>query len=433
MRLHLARWGERLLKALFWILITGSFSTLLTRDVYVPPLDTDSRVQAYLRAVEFDFVWWTVRAVGFKLRQASAEAQPYLTEAERSQTVRDYFDLRRRLEQTENEIAARYADPTITDPASATTTLREREADLLARLKELQPLAEAILQEQVSTILIEQGFGVGGQLVPPVSAHFTALPLAFIVSPRTEIRQVVNRDVEGDLTLDQRVALEDVVARGVDVSTLIVPLGGIGTYPAMIADSSDLNWIAAVVAHEWAHNYLFLRPLGLNYLTTPELRTMNETTAEMFGNEIGAQVIARYYPELVPPRPPFNNFMRRDFKPTPEATPSFDFRAEMHTTRVIVDELLEAGKVEEAETYLETRRRFFWEHGYQFRKLNQAYFAFYGAYAASAGEGATGADPVGPAVRLLRRQSPTLKAFIESIESYDDFSQLQERLGLRGQ
>ena len=94
----------------------------------------------------------------------------------------------------------------------------------------------------------------------------------------------------------------------------------------------------------------------------------------------------------------------------------------MHKTRVTVDRLLAEGKVEEAEAYMEQRRRFFWEHGYHIRKLNQAYFAFYGAYAAAPG-GAAGEDPVGAAVRRLRAQSPSVVAFLKRMAwmwSYED-------------
>ena len=53
---------------------------------------------------------------------------------------------------------------------------------------------------------------------------------------------------------------------------------------------------------------------------------------------------------------------------------------------------------------MEARRRIFWENGYKIRKLNQAYFAFYGAYADKPFS-AAGADPVGNDVRLLRARS----------------------------
>ncbi len=103
----------------------------------------------------------------------------------------------------------------------------------------------------------------------------------------------------------------------------------------------------------------------------------------------------------------------------------FNFNAEMHTTRVHVDELLAQGKITEAETYMDERRLVFWDNGYAIRKLNQAYFAFYGAYADIPG-GAAGEDPVGPAVRALRARSGSLSAFLKTIAQMTSFKQLQD-------
>ena len=100
-----------------------------------------------------------------------------------------------------------------------------------------------------------------------------------IVSPRDHIEQTTNISILPSITLDQQIKLEDDVAAALNVSTLIVPIGGIGVYPTMVMETTDLPWMLTVIAHEWTHNYLNLRPLGLNYSTTPELRTMNETTA----------------------------------------------------------------------------------------------------------------------------------------------------------
>ena len=74
---------------------------------------------------------------------------------------------------------------------------------------------------------------------------------------------------------------------------------------------------------------------------------------------------------------------------------------------------------------METRRQVFWEHGYRIRKLNQAYFAFYGAYADLPG-GAAGEDPVGEAVRSLRAESSTLADFLKHISWMTSFEQLQK-------
>ena len=97
----------------------------------------------------------------------------------------------------------------------------------------------------------------------------------------------------------------------------------------------------------------------------------------------------------------------------------------MNITRVTADTLLAEGKIEEAEAYMEQRRLVFLENGYLLRKINQAYFAFHGAYASSPG-GAAGQDPVGPAVRALREQSESLADFVNTIARMTSFEQLQE-------
>jgi hypothetical protein len=96
----------------------------------------------------------------------------------------------------------------------------------------------------------------------------------------------------------------------------------------------------------------------------------------------------------------------------------------MHETRVTADALLAEGKIEEAEAYMESRRVVFLQNGYLIRKLNQAYFSFYGAYADSPG-GAAGEDPVGPAVRALRAQSDSLADFVNAISWMTTFEKLQ--------
>jgi hypothetical protein len=178
-----------------------------------------------------------------------------------------------------------------------------------------------------------------------------------------------------------------------------------------------------VIAHEWIHNFLSLRPLGVNYLTSPELRTMNETTAAIAGKEIGFMLMGKYYPELLPPRQEIEAIPADG---TPDE-PVFDFRAEMRTTRETVDQLLSEGRIDEAESYMEARRLFLWENGYQIRKLNQAYFAFHGAYADQPG-GPAGEDPVGEAVRQLRAESDTLAEFINRMSWMTSVEQLQNEV-----
>jgi hypothetical protein len=72
---------------------------------------------------------------------------------------------------------------------------------------------------------------------------------------------------------------------------------------------------------------------------------------------------------------------------------------------------------------MEARRQIFVTNGYQIRKLNQAYFAFYGAYADE--PGAAGTDPVGPLVREVRQLSPSLRAFLQTMVPISSFEELK--------
>jgi hypothetical protein len=75
---------------------------------------------------------------------------------------------------------------------------------------------------------------------------------------------------------------------------------------------------------------------------------------------------------------------------------------------------------------MEMRRAMFVENGYRIRKLNQAYFAFYGSYADQ--PGATGADPIGPALRELRFYSPSLQDYIHLVRGLTSFNEVQAAL-----
>lgn len=397
---------------------------------YGVPSGTDEveKIRAYTRQIEFNYLTWTGNAVLLKLRSASVGAPHAFDHATQNQIVREYTQLTQQIFEKEYELEKIYADASIADKDLASAPLRAELVEMYARQAELSPLAEAIIQGQVSEILAEAGLATAGQPLPAVAYHVTPLPKALVVSPRNRIEQTASISVETELTIDEMAALETSVEGGLNVSSLVVNIGGVGVYPTMVMRSSDLNWVLNTVAHEWAHNYLTLRPLGMRYGKTPELRTMNETTASIVGNEIGALAMGRFYPELATSRPsstlgtvsaPLGHPEPGDF-----LRPPFDYRAEMHETRITTDALLAEGKIEEAEAYMESRRLVFLQNGYLIRKLNQAFFAFHGAYADSPG-GAAGEDPVGPAVRALRAQSESLADFVNTISRMRNFEQLK--------
>ncbi len=413
---------ERALPIALWALALSSSTPR--------PPEIAERVRAFTRPVEFDHLTWTLDATWLKLQQNAIATPYYIRREKRLQIVDEYLRLTERILQAENDLNRIYADPTISNPETASAELRAWLDALYRRQAAIAPLAEGVIQDQISTVLAELGLTTGGQPIPPVLYHISPLPLALVISPRDTIRQDASISLLPDLSVDQQNALEERIERAMNVSALVVPIGGLGAYPTMVMRTTSLPWLLETVAHEWIHNYLTLHPLGMNYETSPELRTMNETTASIAGKEIGEATLQRFYPHLSASASPDGQMVSFPYgKPDPHDIhlPPFDFRAEMHKTRVTVDRLLAEGKIEEAEAYMEERRRVFWANGYPIRKLNQAYFAFYGAYADVPG-GAAGEDPVGPAVRALRAQSASLADFIHRIAWMTSFEDLQRAL-----
>jgi hypothetical protein len=216
----------------------------------------------------------------------------------------------------------------------------------------------------------------------------------------------------------------------------------------MILETGDTLWLMQTVAHEWVHNWLYLRPLGYSYLAeSPVIRTINETVASLAGDEIGLKVMRRYYldtlkkehPDLVEQKPLEAPDLNSIMQPPKRDPNEFSYNNALYETRVEVEALLAEArllkaegnlpeaeaKIVEAENYMEERRQFINSHGYSIRKLNQAFFAFYGAYADQPG-GAAGSDPTGPSVVALRAYSPSLRQFLDRVSSVLTLEELQK-------
>lgn len=381
--------------------------------------DPRHRLNTIIGLRQFDFLVWEFHAFRAKAVASLANGHAFLDEEARRQVVLDYLVTVRAINWLNWEIERVYTDPQNADPAAASQALQEELAAQRAHMARLQPLAEAIVQEQVGTLLREQGLSLGGRAWPPVLMHMSPLPTVLIVSPRDRIARQHQIPLVAGLGAPEKEVLETAVFHSLDLSALIVPIGGMATYPAMIMEGSDINWLADVVAHEWAHHWMTPYPISLNYFTDPAVQTINETVATIIGREIGPQVVARYYPELLPPPP----VAAAEGETAVVEPPAFNFRAELAATRVETERLLAAGDIAGAEAYMEARRRLFVANGYNIRKLNQAYFAFYGAYAAE--PGAAGDDPIGPTVVAIREASPSLRDFLRTMAWVGNLTDLQ--------
>jgi hypothetical protein len=256
-------------------------------------------------------------------------------------------------------------------------------------------------------------------LFPPLLVALTPPPNVLIISPRTELR-VTDSTVLQAMDVAAQEQLE-ASADSNGVSSLVAPIGGLATYPSMVLEDTSSERVLSSVAHEWMHQYLIFYPLGASYWSSQETREINETTAEMIGQEVGGQLAASL-DLLPPPSPPA--------PATSTAAQTFDFRVFMRATRLEAEQLLAAGQVEDAEAFMRQRRDELQRHGYAIRKLNQAYFALYGSY----GEGFA-ASPANPIPRLLRRlrdDSPTLADFVFRVRSITTVDELRHSVAWPG-
>ncbi|GAB4552440.1 MAG: hypothetical protein OHK0023_20480 [Anaerolineae bacterium] len=427
----------RMLLTRFYLLLFAALFILCVPNAAPSGATRYERTLSYAKDILFDYITWTLDAIVHKLGVVHGGTATALPTAEQSAFVVAYLERVAQLSALNSQLERIYTDPNVTNPeAEAARVLAQRDY-LKARIASEKSTFESIVEAQVATVLRDEGFTLLGEVFPPVSARFTELPMVLIVSPRERIEREITINTTF-LSADQMTALEDQIDRELNVASLVVPIGGLALYPAMIIETANAAFILETIAHEWLHHYLYFFPLGLEYLNpNGEALIINETTASQFGKEVGRKAIVRFYSDypqilsLLPPESAPETTPSPTPTPDPKATPIFDPGVLMNETRLRVDELLAQGKVAEAESYMEAQRRVFVANGYAYRKINQAFFAFYGGYQSPSGGGAGGADPIGPAVAAVRRASGSVQAWIihmRGITSRQALLDLQNRL-----
>src|SRR4030065_852837 len=110
--------GMSLGRAYWLTIILLSLPVILAAST-VPISDPLEKVRAYTRAIEFDYLSWTLDALGVKLREMALGTANYLPATDQSKTVLSTLDLIRQINQVEAQINEIYADPNNRDPESA--------------------------------------------------------------------------------------------------------------------------------------------------------------------------------------------------------------------------------------------------------------------------------------------------------------------------
>ena len=290
----------------------------------------------------------------------------------------------------------------------------------------MQKKVETIIGLQIRTVLRQNGIinpfdSIFGVSFPPIAFELAEPPHLLVISPRNQIDRIRDVLLLQNLTTDQMTQIENQVETA-GYSALVVELGGLGvTYPTFVNSDESLHSVLDAATEEWVHQYLAFKPLGFRYVLdllgifrSQDIITINESLAGIVSSEIGQQVYVKYYASYFPTtiNPPS----------TTSSATAFDFNAAMRQIRQNVDADLAAGRIDQAEQYMDEQRDYLQTQGYYIRKLNQAYFAFYGTYADTPAY----TDPIGTAIQAIRNQNNSLKDFLNKMDHITSVSQLNK-------
>jgi hypothetical protein len=368
-------------------------------------------------ADQFNSPGFVVRHAGVKfLWVAGSPFRDDLSRDEEDAKVARFFELNGLIRDDER---------TAGDPASSAQDVASASARLTSYRQErdeLENRVERILEGRLTAVLEELGLtrnAIEEVVWPPVSIEFQDPPSVLVRSPRAEIRKESEDLLQATLSIERVQQIEQGAEADGETSALVVRIGAIAMYPAIIPASSDYHGTLQTIAHEWLHHYLYFAPLGRRYYDSGKLTTLNETVANMGGAEIGDIMYERYPLASVD----------RAAQPSaaPVQDPAIDFTAEMRGLRRDVESLLAQGRITEAEALMEEKREFLANHGYYIRRLNQAYFAFHGSYADTAGS----IDPIGPKLQHLREETGSVSSFIETARGLTSEQDLDAALAVR--
>jgi len=370
--------------------------------------DFDAHLSSIVKPYRFSIVKWESRAIPREVNQWISGSRQKIDDE--VLTVTEYFSTIEQIKALESEIDAINDGNEPGDLASLEAELNMLQEQKMA----VKDIAERIIERQIKKTLAQQGiFNPMDRYIrlrinfPPLNFKLEEPPHLLVISPRDKIESIREIILLPSMSLEEIEEIEAEVDK-LGVSSLVVGLGGLGaTYPNLVTDEASLQFTIDTATEEWLHQYLAFKPLGFLYLldTTGvsrnyEIAVMNETLASMVSEEIGTMVVENYYPQY-----------ENGDNQTQVTGSEFDFNREMRDIRRAVDNYLAQGEIEQAEEFMEQKRQYLASKGYYIRKLNQAYFAFYGTYADSP----TSISPIGLELKKLRSQSASLKEFLDKV------------------
>lgn len=391
-----------------------------------PSTNFDSRLNEIIKPYRFSIASWEIKAISYEMENFVFGGGEET--ADDSPLVLEYFSLSQQISDLEWRIEIERNG----NETDGIKMLNEKVKELSRQKDNLEDRVERIVQKQITETLKKMDIfnPLDSYLnlktsFPPVNFELETPPYLLIVSPRERIERIEEVTLVQEISPQERREIENSID-DLGVSSIVIGLGGMATYPSFVVDNASLKFTINVAIEEWLHQYLFFKPLGFMYSLhiagiTPnsEIATMNETLAGIAREEIGDALYQNYYAQYMEQIEEIN---QQEVEQPDEL--EFDFFKEMREIRIAVDDYLAQGEVEQAEIYMEQKQLFLVSEGYSIRRLNQAYFAFYGTYAADP----TSVNPIGTEMRTLRELSTSISSFLNTVAVMTSRDELRSSL-----
>ncbi len=375
------------------------------------PRTLDWRLAAAARSASFDLWSWEIKTLISRVQQSIFDRPSALDGPD---LVREYVRLSAEAAQARRERNEQWAREVVMGSTGELSGKQDALDALEREVADLRPSVEETLSKEIEAELERQRVRSGlvrwdhlagfpflrPEIVPGVFFQLGPLPELLVVAPRDRIELIGSVLVQPDLTPHQIDTLER-QADSLNVSSVVTGLGGLAAYPSIVPDETSIRDLLITVSHEWTHHYLALRPLGMAYFQSYQMREINETVADMVGHEVGMAVYERLYAPRAPAPP-------RSTPPANVSSSRPDFVTLMRRIRVTVEGYLARHDVAGADAYMARAQQDLAQQGYYVRRLNTAYLAFFGSYAATA-------NPYEAKLRRLRAESGSLAAFLDRV------------------
>ena len=371
----------------------------------------------------YDLIVWEAKNFLSKWLHRVSRALPWNSQdAEgRKQKVYEYFELGARFNELTSEVD-RAAARTDGNSSGRIKFLEAELEEISSRRKKLRDDVEEVLEAHISSVVAAEGLEFWREIIfPPVDIRLIEAPKLLVTSPRDRIDRTHDVLLDPNVEVAERKEVEDKLFNESKPLRNRIEHRGVATYPASLPNNRPLGRTLRTSAHEWLHHYLFFQPLGQNMFSSQDMQILNETLADVAGDEIGNRALDMLGADPESRRGSIGRGAGHSIRPRTEG---FEFNPEMRITRRRVDELLSQGRIEEAEAYMEQRRLVFAENGFDIRKINQAWFAFNGTYA----ESSASVSPIGGQLNELRTLTPDLGTFIKTVAGISSYQRFLEKL-----